>query len=46
MVDIFVTLIVYGERTFADVPVSLQPAVKATLLAMGLDENGNPIIVE
>jgi len=44
MVLVFVTLIVYGSKTFADVPVSLQPAVRATLLSMGLDENGVPIV--
>lgn len=44
MVEIFATLIVYGTKTFSDVPVSLQPAVKATLLVMGLDQDGNPIV--
>ena len=44
MVLVFVTLIVYGSKTFADVPVSLQPAVRAELLTMGLDENGVPIV--
>jgi len=46
MVEVFATLIVYGTRVFSDVPVSLQPAVKALLLTMGLDENGDPIVVE
>lgn len=46
MVLVFVTLIIYGSKTFADVPVSLQPAVRAELLTMGLDENGVPIVVE
>jgi len=46
MVEVFATLIVYGTRVFSDVPVSLQPSVKALLLTMGLDENGDPIVVE
>lgn len=46
MVLVFVTLIIYGSKTFSDVPVSLQPAVKAELLTMGLDENVTPIVVE
>ena len=46
MVEVFATLIIYGSRVFADVPVSLQPAVKALLLTMGLDQDGNPIVVE
>ena len=44
MVLVFVTLIVYGSKTFSQVPVSLQPAVRAELLTMGLDENGVPIV--
>lgn len=43
MVAVYVTLIINGRRTFADVPKKLQPAVKAELEAMGLDENGHPI---
>ena len=43
IVSVYVTLIVAGRRTFAQVPKNLQPAVKAGLEAMGLDENGNPI---
>jgi hypothetical protein len=43
MVDVYVALIIKGRRTFAQVPVGLQPAVKDTLLALGLDENGKPI---
>ena len=45
IVSVYVTLIVAGRRTFAQVPKNLQPAVKADLEAMGLDENGNPIVV-
>ena len=44
IVSVYVTLIVAGRRTFAQVPKNLQPAVKADLEAMGLDENGNPIV--
>lgn len=43
MVLIFVTLIVYGDKTFNDVPQGLKSAVKERLLVMGLDENGAPI---
>lgn len=43
MVDLYCVLIVNGRRTFDQVPKKLQPAVKAQLAAMGLDENGNPI---
>ena len=43
IVSVYVTLIVAGRRKFAQVPKNLQPAVKADLEAMGLDENGNPI---
>ena len=44
IVSVYVTLIIAGRRTFAKVPKNLQPAVKADLEAMGLDENGNPIV--
>lgn len=43
MVDLFVTLIVYGRRSFDKVPTGLQDAVKKELTGMGLDENGNII---
>lgn len=46
MVDIYVALIIHNRRTFASVPPSLQPAVKAELAALGLDENGKPLPVE
>lgn len=46
MVDIYVALIIHGRRTFASVPASLQPAVKAELAALGLGENGQPLPVE
>lgn len=45
MVIVCVTLIVNGYLTFARCPANLQPEIKAALLAMGLDENSNPIVV-
>jgi hypothetical protein len=45
MVDLYVALIIAGRRTFAQVPDRYKDAVRADLLALGLDENGNPIIV-
>ena len=44
MVTIYVTLIVAGRRTFDQVPKALKELVKADLEAMGLDENGHPIL--
>lgn len=44
MVDMYVALILAGRRTFSQVPVKYQAAVKADLLALGLDENGNQIV--
>ena len=44
MVDMYVALIIAGRRTFTQVPVKYQEAVRADLLALGLDENGNPIV--
>lgn len=43
MVLVFVTLIIYGSKTFNDVPEILKDAVRAELLVIGLDENGKPI---
>ena len=43
MIDLYVALVIAKRRTFAQVPVRYQDAVKADLLALGLDENGNPI---
>ena len=43
MVDLYVALIIAGRRTFDRVPVKFKQAVKDTLAALGLDENGNPI---
>ena len=44
MVDMYVALILAGRRTFVQVPVKFQEAVRADLLALGLDDNGNPIV--
>lgn len=43
MVALYVALIINGRRTFDAVPSKLQDAVRADLLALGLDENGNAI---
>lgn len=43
MVDLYVALIIAGKRTFARVPARYQDAVRETLIALGLDENGDPI---
>ena len=44
MVTIYVTLIVAGRRTFDQVPKALKELVKADLEAMGLNEDGRPIL--
>lgn len=44
MVELFATLIIAGTRTFAQVPVSLQPAVHQVLLDLGLNDDGTPIV--
>jgi hypothetical protein len=44
MVTIYVTLIVAGRRTFDQVPKALKELVKADLEAMGLNEDGQPIL--
>ena len=43
MVDLYLALITAGRRTFSQIPVKYQAAVRADLLALGLDENGNQI---
>jgi len=45
MVDLYVALIIAGRRTFEQVPDRYKEEVKADLLALGLDENGNPIVL-
>ena len=44
MVTLYVALIINGRRTFDKVPAKFKEAVKADLEALGLDENGNPIM--
>ena len=44
MVDLYVALIIAGRRTFAQIPSRYQDAVRADLLSLGLDENGNSIV--
>ena len=44
LVDMYVALILAGRRIFAQVPVKFQIAVHEDLLALGLDDNGNPIV--
>lgn len=44
MVTLYVALIINGRRTFDKVPAKFREAVKADLEALGLDENGNPIM--
>lgn len=43
MIDLYVALIIAGKRTFAKVPDRYKDAVREELLALGLDENGDPI---
>ena len=43
MVDVYVTLIVYGRRTIDKVPPHQKEAVLADLNAMGLDGYGKPL---
>jgi len=45
MIDLYVALIIANRRTFAQVPTRYQDAVRVELLALGLDENGNPLQV-
>ncbi|WP_169744080.1 CD1375 family protein [Paenibacillus wynnii] len=44
MVTVYVSLIVKGFKTFAQVPASLQPAVKAELEALGSGTDGKPSV--
>ncbi|RTE05544.1 hypothetical protein EJQ19_24975 [Paenibacillus whitsoniae] len=43
MVTVYVTLIVKGYKTFAQVPVNLQPDVKTELAALDLGTDGKPL---
>ena len=46
MVDLYVALIINGRRTINEVPERYREQVRADLLALGLDENGNPLPTE
>lgn len=46
MVDLYVILIINGRRTFTQVPVKFQPQVHEELVALGLDDNGNPLATQ
>lgn len=41
MIELYVTLIINGKRSFASVPDKQKGAVKELLLSLGLDEYGN-----
>lgn len=43
VVTVYVTLILKGYKTFAQVPANLQPAVKSELEALGLGTDGKPL---
>jgi len=40
----YVALIIAGRRTLVQVPIKYREAVRADLLALGLDESGNMIV--
>jgi len=44
VVDMYVALIIAGRRTLVQVPIKYREAVRADLLALGLDESGNMIV--
>lgn len=44
MVALYVALIINGRRTFNQVPAKFKGAVKTDLEALGLDENGDPVM--
>ena len=43
MVALYVALIINSRRTFEQVPAKFKEAVKADLVALGLDEKGLPV---
>ena len=43
LIDMYVALILAGRRTFDQVPAKYQSGVHEDLLALGLDDNGNPL---
>ncbi|MEC1716587.1 CD1375 family protein [Schinkia azotoformans] len=45
MVTVYVTLIIKGYKTYAQVPANLQPAVEVELGQLGLGTDGKPLDV-
>lgn len=45
MVTVYVTLIIYGRRTYESIPVQLKPEVKVSLETMGLGTDGSQLDV-
>ncbi len=43
MIDLYVALIIAGRRTINQVPARYRETVRADLLALGLDETGQPL---
>lgn len=43
MAVVYATLIIKGVKTFEQVPAKQQEAVRTYLLALDLDQDGNPI---
>ncbi|HZJ83436.1 MAG TPA: CD1375 family protein [Clostridia bacterium] len=43
LIDLYIALIVAGRRTIEQVPERYRELVRQDLLALGLDENGQPI---
>lgn len=46
MITIYCTLIINKRRTFEQVPDNLKEEVKARLIKLGYDTNGDSIVVE
>lgn len=46
LVRLYAGEIINGDIIFSDVPAKLKDGVRAYLLNLGLDENGNPIVVQ
>lgn len=43
MIDLYIALIIAGKRTIDQVPTRYREAVVSDLLALGLDETGQPL---
>lgn len=46
VIVVYATLIMQGDKTFAQVPNSIKPAVEQQLYVMGLDTEGKPLPTE